>query len=109
MSIHHFQISIDPVRAFHLVKENENAELVYEEIHDLGGDQYIGTLVFEKYFFRTSNRAALVVIIDNIKGQTAVRAIATGSSQGLLFNFDWGAANDFAYSVKAILQDFIVE
>lgn len=109
MSICNFKVKINPQYALNLVKENENADLVHEELNDLGNDRSIGILVFEKYFMRVGNRAALVVIADNIKGITDVRAIATGSSQGLIFNFDWGAADDFAYSVGDILREYIIE
>lgn len=76
---------------------------------DLGNNKYIGTMVFEKYYFRVSNRAALVVIIDNIKGTTGVRAISTGSSQDMIFNFDWGAADNFTNSVRNILEEYIIK
>ena len=109
MSIQNFKVRIDPMRALGLIKDEENADLVHEEIHDLGGNKYIGTLIFEKFFFRNSNRAALIVIIDNIKGYTDVRSVSTGSSQGMIFNFDWGAASEFAGSVKDILENYIIE
>lgn len=54
------------------------------------------------------HRAALIVIADNLKGITNVRAISTGSSEGLFFKFDWGAADNFASSVESILADWIV-
>lgn len=73
----------------------------------MGNGIYIGTLIFEKYFMRVKNRVALVVIIDNIYGQTDVRSVSTGSSEGMIFNFDWGAADSFASSVHDILGDYI--
>lgn len=109
MSTCNFKVRINPADALDLVKQNENADLIHEEVNDLGDGRFIGTLIFEKYFMRVGNRAALVVIADNIKGVTDVRAIATGSSQGLIFNFDWGAADDFACSVEDILRDYIIE
>ncbi|MDR3600951.1 MAG: DUF6054 family protein [Desulfosporosinus sp.] len=109
MSINNFKVSISPKEALELVKQNENADLVHEETHDLGNGIYIGTLVFEKYFMRVKNRVALVVIIDNIYGKTDVRAISTGSSEGMIFNFDWGAADSFASSVQKVLERFIIE
>lgn len=109
MSVYNFKVSISPVEALELVKQNENADLVHEEIHDLGKGIFIGTLVFEKYFMQVKNRVALVVIIDNIYGQTDVRSIATGSSEGMIFNFDWGAADSFANSVQNILESYIID
>ncbi|HZK57683.1 MAG TPA: DUF6054 family protein [Clostridia bacterium] len=107
MSKYDFRIGISPEEALRLIKESQNADLVHEEFFDLGDGKCIGILVYEKYYFRASNRAALVVIVDNLEGYTGVRSISTGSSQGLFFNFDWGAADNFAESVKNILKDFI--
>ncbi|MFZ5967414.1 MAG: DUF6054 family protein [Bacillota bacterium] len=109
MSKYNYRVSITPREVFHVVKENQNADLVHEEFFDLGEGKAIGTLIFEKYYFRASNRAALVVIIDNLQGFTEVRSIATGSSQGWLFNFDWGAADDFAGSVENGLRGYFID
>jgi hypothetical protein len=104
-----FNVNIMPNEALELVKNNQEAELVHEEYNDLGQDRFIGTQIYEKYYFRSKNRAALIVIIDNITGTTNVRVVATGSSEGLFFNFDWGAADNFISSVENILADYIIE
>lgn len=109
MSKSNFRIRISPEEAITLVRDNENADLIHEELNDLGDGKSIGTLVFEKYYLRSKNRAALVVIMDNIQGTTDVRVIATGSSEGIFFNFDWGAADDFVRTVEDILADYCVE
>jgi len=109
LSKFNFKLNINPVEAIKLIKENQAADLVHEELINLGDGKFIGTLIYEKYYFRASNRAALIVIMDNIKGKTEVRSISTGSSQGVFFNFDWGAADNFARSVERILSDFIVQ
>ncbi len=108
MSKSSFRISINPIRAFQLVKNNVSADVVHEEINELGDEKYISILIFEKYYMRVSNRAGLVVILDNTKGNTEVRIIATASSQGVFFNFDWGAGDAFADSVREILQGYII-
>ena len=108
MSTYNFRVRITPKEALDFVKENEDADLVHEEIHDLGNNVFIGTLVFEKYFIRVESRVALVVIIDNIYGPTDVRSISTGSSQGIFLKFDWGATEKFASSVQKILEDYII-
>lgn len=33
---------------------------------------------------------------------------STGSSEGLFLKFDWGASKDFAYSVKDIMEEYII-
>ncbi|BBH21937.1 hypothetical protein Back11_32820 [Paenibacillus baekrokdamisoli] len=109
MSKNSFNISITPLEALNLVQDQQNATLVHEEFHDLGQNRFTGTQIYEKYYFRSKNRAALIIIIDNLKGVTNVRAISTGSSEGLIFNFDWGAADNFVSSVEKILEKYIIE
>ncbi|NQS76794.1 MAG: hypothetical protein HQP61_10255 [Peptococcaceae bacterium] len=107
-----FKVNITPAEALGKVKDHhlsEGNELIHEELYDLGEGKAIGTLVFQKYYFRAGNRAALVVIADNLKGYNEVRSIATGSSQGAIFNFDWGAADDYAASTKKALKAHVLE
>lgn len=108
MSKLEFNLNISPLKALDIVKDNEDADLIHEETIDLGNGHYIGTLVFEKYYMRVGNRVALIVIADNTKDTTNVRAISTGSSQGIIFNFDWGASDDFTLSVEEILSEHII-
>lgn len=108
MSKSNFYVSLSPIDAYAMVMKKENADLVHQEMHELGNEKYISTLIFEKYYLRVGNRAALIVIIDNLKGRTEVRTIATGSSEGMIFNFDWGASDNFINSVRDILKDYIV-
>lgn len=109
MSKYSIQVNIMPLRALELIKDRQDADLVHEEYHDLGDGKSIGTLVFEKYYFRVKNRVALVVISDNFKGETEVRVVSTAGSEGLIFSFDWGASDDFADSIQDILSEYIVE
>ncbi len=107
-----FKVSITPAEALELVKQHHSAqgtELIHQELYDIGEGRAIGTLIFQKYYFRAGNRAALVVIADNLKGFSEVRSIATGSSQGVIFDFDWGAADSFANSTREILKEYILE
>lgn len=104
-----FIVDLIPLEVIIKIRNEESADLVHEEFHDLGGGKYSGTLIFEKYFMRAGNRAALVVLVNNFNGKTMVTSVATGSSQGMLFNFDWGAAADFAESVRRILKRYITE
>ena len=109
MSKSSFVVSLMPSQVMDMVKDEEGCDLVYKEFHDIGNGKYNGTLIFEKYYMRAGNRAALVVLVNNFNGKTIVKAIATGSSQGMLFNFDWGAADSFAGSVRNILKNYITE
>lgn len=108
MSACNFSVDISPDEAAAIVKGNESADLVYEESHTAADGKHISILVFEKYFFRAGNAAALTVIINNIEGATGVSAVAAGSSRDALFGFDWGAADDFAGEVRDILGDHVI-
>ncbi|ABW17919.1 DUF6054 family protein [Alkaliphilus oremlandii] len=108
MSKYIFNVSVSPVEAMEIVKDRQSADLVHEELLDLGDGRYVATLIYEKYYFRANNRAALIVIMDNVHGTTSIRSISTGSSEGFFFNFDWGAADDFAGSVERIFKDFMI-
>lgn len=106
-----FDISLQPDAAITLVKDGltEQSELLHQELHDLGDGRMIGTLVYERYFFRTENQAALVVIVDNLCGVSKVRLISAGSSGSKVFKFDWGAGKSFASSVEKILSPYILK
>ena len=108
---HHFNVSLSPVEAMSLVKGGlgENTELIHEELNQLGPDQTIGTLIFERYFHRSGNQAGLVVQIDNLQGVTNVRLIAVGSSSSRYFKIDWGAGKSFASSVETVLSSYIID
>ena len=106
MSKYVFSVSLSPKEAMEKIKYEQNAELVHEDLFALGEDKYICILVFEKYYFRVENRAALTVIIDNTTGKTRVKSIASGSSKGIIFNFDWGAGDSFARSICNILAKY---
>ena len=108
---HQFNISISPFEALSLVKAGlgENTELIHEELNNLGSDQSIGTMIFERYFHRSGNQAGLVVNIDNLQGVTNVRLIAVGSSGSKYFKIDWGAGESFASSVEKILSSYIID
>lgn len=109
MSMIYFKISITPKEAYDMLQDLDSAELVYDELKRPAEGKEIAVLVFEKYYFRSENRAALTVIIDNFNGVTSVTAIAAGSSKGIIFNFDWGAADNFADSIRKVFQGYIVE
>ncbi|AOT70888.1 DUF6054 family protein [Geosporobacter ferrireducens] len=102
------KVSLSPKQAADMIVDQLDASLVHQESHQVG-DQSITTLVFEKYFMRVKNRVALIIILEDFKGETGLRVISTGSSEGMFINFDWGAANSFVGSVERILADYIRE
>lgn len=76
-----------------LIKDgmSSNAELLHEELNNLGDGRMIGTLVYERYYLRSGNQGALVIIADNLQGVCNIRLISAGSSNSMIFKVDWGA------------------
>lgn len=109
MSKDNFKVSLDALSTLERIKNSQDADLIHEEIIDVGNGKMVATLIFEKFFIRASNRAALIVTLDNIEDYTDLRVVSTGSSQGMIFNFDWGAADSFVSSVRRALKNDIIE
>lgn len=102
------KVSLPVKQAADMIVDKLDGRLVHIETHQVEGKN-MTTLVFEKYFMRVKNRVALVVILEDFKGDTSLRVVSTGSSEGMFINFDWGAANSFVSSVERILSDYILE
>lgn len=75
------------------------------------GDTLIKMMAFEKYYWRSSNRASLTVLISGRDGDVYVDAIGAGGGQGIVFKLSWGAEEDFVGTVRRILEarGFVIE
>lgn len=104
-----FKVNIDPDKAASLIKEDSSADIIHEEYISLQGGTAAIILVFEKYYMRVEGTGAMTVIIENSKRDTFVKVIPAGVSKGMIFNFDWGASDDFAASVRDAIKDYIIE
>ncbi len=89
-----------------IVNNTGSGELVDQHIlHQPNGDCRI--MVFERYYWRSSNRATLTVTVDNFSGRTRVHSVGSGGGQGAIFRFDWGASSSFAGIPQKALADFL--
>ncbi len=109
MGVYSFKVSKSPLEALEYLKRRMDYELVYEKVHNIKGDMTSIIVVYEKYFMRNSSRAALTVTMNDFNGVTEIESISAGSSQGMIFNFDWGAGDKFANSVKNLFEDYIID
>jgi len=64
----------------------------------------VTTKVYDKYFMRNSSRASLSLTIIEDGRTTHVIAIGAGGSQGVIFNFSWGAESELVREVQAQLE-----
>ena len=108
MSNYSFRVNLKAMEAIQLIKRRQSADLIHEEIISCGDGKLVAVLVFEKYYFRVENRAGLTVVVSNVSGVTVIKSIASGSSRGMIFNFDWGAGDSLANSTSKILKEYII-
>ncbi|WP_172370661.1 DUF6054 family protein [Sporosarcina jiandibaonis] len=112
MAVRNFLVNLTPTEAMETIKDwvlgrSVSGTLVdqYERTVD---DKIVIVIILEKFYMRTNNRASLTVTIDNFDGETNVRAVAAGTSEGLVMRFDWGAGKNFSNSVENALNPFII-
>ena len=68
-------------------------------------DNRVYLLIFEKWYYRTSSRASLTVMVTQNEDQIIVDAISAGGGQGLIFRFSWGAEENFVGVVRDLLKN----
>ncbi len=80
-----------------------SCELIESVTRSVGGAN-IYVMVFEKYYWRASNRASLTVVVSGEGGEVWVDAIGSGGGQGPIFRLSWGAEDSFVGTVENILR-----
>lgn len=63
-------------------------------------DTHIIVRVYDKYFMRNSSRASLSLTAVAQDDVIYISAIGAGGGQGAIFNFSWGAEEDFVAVVE---------
>jgi hypothetical protein len=81
-----------------------SCELV-DRVSRVFGETSFYLMVFDKYFMRNSSRASLTVSVIGNGDEIWVDAVGSGGGQGAIFNFSWGAEEDFISVVGEILND----
>ncbi|WP_312470398.1 DUF6054 family protein [Neobacillus sp.] len=91
-----------------IVSGSISGTLIDRYLRSVGENQII-VLVLEKFYFRSNNRGSMTVTIDNFEGATKVHSAASGTGQGAIFRFDWGAGDSFINSVMNTLEMYKVK
>ncbi|MFP4478026.1 MAG: DUF6054 family protein [Candidatus Izemoplasmatales bacterium] len=77
----------------------------YNIINDSKVNDNTYFIVVEKFFYRTSNRASLSIVITEFDEYTSIiEAVGAGGGQGWIFKFDWGVKNKFERAIPNILS-----
>jgi len=112
MDIREFYVSTSPKQTAELVENaivhgSYSGKVIDTYHRQVETNEFI-VIVFEKYYMRTSNRASLTLVIDNLEGKTKVHATASGGGEGVIFRFDWGVGNSFVKSLENALEQYII-
>jgi hypothetical protein len=104
-----FFVSLSIQEAAALIeKKLADADQVFESHSEAAGvEQCI--LVYQKYFFRNSNYAALTAVIDDLSEKTKVTAVVTGGSGSLFPSWDWGAADRWLEEFSDGFTKYIID
>ena len=107
-----FYVSISPQEAMKLIDNaivggSITGEKIDEYINDMGNGTMVAVAVYEKHYYRASNRLTLTVVIDNLRNGTHIHVVGGGGGQGL-FKFDWGASGSFEDTVMDALYKYVV-
>ena len=82
-----------------------SVELVDSSVQRMG-DVTVRLFVYDKYYMRTSSRAALTVQIIANGESCYVTAIGAGGGNGSFLSFSYGAEEDFVSVVESLLDDY---
>ena len=105
-----FFVSLTPAQAAQVIDDAVlNGSITGEKIDDYTqytpDGRFFHVAVYEKHYWRASNRLTLTVILDNFMGSTRVHCIGGGGGEGL-FRFDWGASDSFQDTVVKALAAY---
>ncbi len=110
MNKDNFKVSLDALSTLKKIKDIQGdfSELINEEIIDVKNGKIVATLIFEKYYLRSSNWAALIVTVDNIEEVTQLHIVSTASASNVL-GLDWGSSKNFVNNIRKSLINYIIE
>lgn len=66
-------------------------------------------VVIEYYTWRNNNQMTATVVLDNAEKNTKVHIAVGGSSQGIVFSFDYGAGNSLEEKIKALFRGYEIK
>ena len=90
-----------------VLKNRMNTELICESYRSIGLVN-VGTLAFEKFFWRNGSYAALTVVLSENGEEKMADIIGSGGGDGI-FNISWGANREMAEDAASILKKFGLE
>ena len=99
------KVSISPTDAANLVRNELDRGGTKIEDHFVQSEdgKTMILMTYEEYFVRTDSRIGLCVVLENLTGETVVRAISSGGGRGALLKLGFGANSDYEGRVQRAL------
>ncbi len=89
-----------------ILDEGETNKVV-SEYGDLKAENGFYILVFEKKFFKSSNKASLTVCLHKADEKTRVYSISSGGAKWVLFNSTGQEVEKFEMVPRSVLKEYI--
>lgn len=115
MEVIEIRVTLSPSEAAEIVMDKLADAIVSAELLDsynrrTADGKEVVVRLFERYYMRSSNRATLTLVADNLDGNgtTRVRLSAGGGGNSIFWRFDWGAGESFALEAESALKAYQV-
>lgn len=66
-------------------------------------------VVIEYYTWRNNNQMTATVVLSNVEKNTKVHIVVGGSSQGIVFNYDYGAGDSLKEKIKSLFRTYEIK
>ncbi len=76
---------------------------------DFGEGKKAVIIIIEYYTWRNSNQMTATIVMDNAEGNTKIHITVGGSSQGLIFSYDYGAGESLESNLKSLFQCYEIK
>jgi len=70
------------------------------------GDVTFHLMVYEKYYYRSRNRASMTVLLVGDEHETHADIISSGGGQGVFLRWSWGTEQSFVNQVKQLMINY---
>ena len=104
-------ITLSPEEGAELLQQwvEEQGNIIDNCVVDFGEDKKAIVVVIEYYTWRNSNQMTATVVLDNSEKNTKVHIAVGGSSQGIIFSYDYGARNSLEEKLKSLFKIYEVK
>lgn len=83
--------------------------IIDKSVINFGENKKAIVVVIEYYTWRNSNQMTATVVLDNAEKNTRVHITVGGSSQGVVFSYDYGAGTSLETKIKSLFEVYKIK